>query len=414
MRRSAWQRTISDANGVPVSGVQINVFLNDGITPATIASSAAGAALTNPFVTSTAVAKFFALPGLYVVKATKGGQTQTFSDIEIGARNYREDQGALGGSARDVADITADTTIVSEGGAFRFLTTAVGRPSFAENGLVFAAPYDGTPSSVMIGSGLRANGSRVAFMGRRNAAGSTPQWSELWDKALNPPQAFATDLTAGALLNPGSFGLGGTNSVDFAALGITLDSFSAPSGLFRARAVDTGNKPAGLTDFCFLNMRFNASDQTRLAIGLSGEAWTYASAGGTWGVSGYRRQYDNINAVSAVGFSGGISTGGLMEYGTNANGVYYKHADGRLECIFARTVSMSANTDDVYTWTFPATFINPPNQITTAIGGANVTNIFNVNKAAIASTGLTSAVMRTQVSVAQSHTLSYCAVGRWR
>ena len=416
MRRSAWQRTISDANGVPVSGVQINVFLNDGITPATIASSAAGAALTNPFVTSTAVAKFFALPGLYVVKATKGGQTQTFSDIEIGARNYRDDQGALGGFARDVADITADTTIVSEGGAFRFLTTAVGKPSFAENGLVFAAPYDGTPSSGMIGSGLRANGSRVAFMGRRNAAGSTPQWSELWDKATSPAQSGSlADATAGALLTPGSFGWGGvTTPPTLGPIGATVDTIGIPSGVYRVIAADTGNKPFGNTDYTMADFKYGSTAGSRIAFGVGGEIYSIGYSGGVFNSNGWRRQIDTQNAITPIVWDGARNTGGLLEYGTNANGVYYKHADGRLECIFARTVSMSANTDDVYTWTFPATFINPPNQITTAIGGANVTNIFNVNKAAIASTGLTSAVMRTQVSVAQSHTLSYCAVGRWR
>lgn len=366
MRRSAWQRTITDANGVPVSGVQINVFLNDGITPATIASSAAGAALTNPFVTSTAVAKFFAMPGLYVVKATKDGQTQTFSDVEIGARNYRDDQGALGGTAVIVDNITNDATIVSEGGSFRFTAAATGKPSFVNSGQVWSAPHDGTPFSFMLGVGLRANSSRAAFIGSRGGVGQAPAWVELWDKTTSPAQAHTTDLTAGALLTPGSFGLGATNSVDFGALGITLDSFSAPSGLFRARAVDTGNKPAGITDFCFLNIRYNTSDQVRVALSLTGEAWTFASAGGTWGANGYRRQYDNINALSAVAFAGGLSTGGLMEYGSNSNGQYYKYADGSLVCTSSK-VSTAGNAASgnawlsiLPDWTFPAAFASAP------------------------------------------------------
>lgn len=416
MRRSAWQRTITDANGVPVSGVQINVFLNDGITPATIASSAAGAALTNPFVTSTAVAKFFAMPGLYVVKATKDGQTQTFSDVEIGARNYRDDQGALGGTAVIVDNITNDATIVSEGGSFRFTAAATGKPSFVNSGQVWSAPHDGTPFSFMLGVGLRANSSRAAFIGSRGGVGQAPAWVELWDKTTSPAQAGSlADATAGALLTPGSFGWGGvTTPPTLSPIGATVDTIGIPSGVYRVVAADAGLKPFGLTDYTMADFKYGSTAGSRIAFGVGGEIYSIGYSGGVFNANGWRRQIDTQNAITPIVWDGARNTGGLMEYGINSNGVYYKYADGRLECIFARNVSLSANTDDAYTWTFPAAFVNPPNQITTAIGGASVTNIFNVNKAVITSSGLTSAVMRTQVSVAQSHTLSYCAVGRWR
>lgn len=418
MRRSAWQRTITDSAGVPVTGVQINVYKADGITPATIYSTAAGAALTNPFNTTTAIAKFFADPGVYVIKATKDAQVQTFADEEIGAANYRLDQGALGGYARDIADITAENTIMNEGGAFRFLNTAIGKPSFADNGLIWAAPTDGTPSTNLIGVGLRpSTGTRVAFMGRRNIAGSAPQYTELWDKGINPAQTHLIDVGGdAAMLTAGSFGVGGrATAPQVTLLGGTLDTTTMPSGIYRAVAADTGNKPAGYTDFNFLNMRYNGADQTRIAIGTTGECFTFASAGGVWNATGWRRQYDSLNAQGTVSHDGTKNTGAIMEYGSNANGIYYKYLDGRLECILTRAaVAMTANTDDIYAWTFPAAFATAPACISTNVGGASVTNTFNVNKTAYVSQLATGVTMRTNVSASQTHIVTHVAIGRWR
>lgn len=418
MRRSAWQRTITDSAGVPVTGVQINVYLADGITPATIFSSAAGAALTNPFTTATAIAKFFANPGVYVIKATKDSQVQTFADEEIGAINYRLDQGALGGYPVNVADITNDSGFMNEGGAFRFLNTAIGKPSFADNGLIFAAPYDGGPSTNLIGIGLRPTTfTRVAFIGRRNALGSAPQYTELWDKGINPAQTHLIDVGGGAAMQTaGSFGVGGTSTApQVTLLSGTLDTTTMPSGIYRAVAADTGNKPAGYTDFNFLNMRYNGTDQTRIALGTTGECFTFASAGGVWNSTGWRRQYDSLNAQGTVSHDGTKNTGAIMEYGSNANGIYYKYLDGRLECIFTRSnVAMVANTDDAYAWTFPAAFIAAPACLDTKVNGGSVTNTFNVNKTASANQTTTGATMRTNVSASQNHTLTHVAIGRWR
>lgn len=418
MRRSAWQRTITDSGGVPVSGVQITVFQSNGVTPATIFSTAGGAAQANPFVTPTAVAKFFALPGVYVVQAFKDGQTQTFSDVEIGAKNYRDDQGALGGTAIDVANLTTDTTVMSEGGAFRFLSSATGKPTFADSGLVFAAPSNATPTSLMLGVGSRANSTRVGFMGVRAAPGTAPAWVELWDKALNPPQAFAADIgggVGGPLLTVGSFGLGTpTTPPTLAQVGATMDTGTLPSGLWRIVTSDTGNKPASFGDFSMLNMRHNNVDQQRLAIGLTGEVWSYASTSGVWNATGWRRQYDSLNAQGSVTHDGTKNTGAIMEYGSNANGVYYKYLDGRLECYQTRSAAMAANTEDAFTWTFPAVFASAPSYIGTVIGGGSVTNNFGITKSAYTTQSTTGATMRNQVTVAQTHVQTFCAVGRWR
>lgn len=416
MRRSAWQRTITDSGGVPVLGVQINVFQADGITPATIFSTAAGAAQANPFVTVTPVAKFFALPGVYVIKATKDAQTQTFSDEEIGAKNYRDDQGALGGAAVIVGNMTADATIMSEGGSFRFTAAATGKPSFVNSGQVWAAPHDGTPFTFMMGVGLRAGSTRAAFIGSRGSVGEAPAWLELWDKGLNPAQTNLADDTAGALTTAGSFGWGSkTAPPSLAALGVAADNLNIPAGVYRVQAADLGAKPFGNTDYTFFDVKFNNSiSGSRVAFGIGGEMYSFGYSANTPNSNGWRRQYDSQNALTPVAFAGGLSTGGLLEYGTNANGVYYKYADGRLECYFNRSVAMAANTEAAYTWTFPAAFVAAPSYIGTVIGGASVTNTFGITKSAYTTQTTTGASMRNQVTVAQTHQLTYCAVGRWR
>lgn len=96
MARQAWQRTITDAAGNVLTGVQITVFQADGVTLATIYGQlTGGSALANPFSTGAQTsAKFYADPGRYVVRAFKDGLTQEFTDVDIGGKAVREDLGS--------------------------------------------------------------------------------------------------------------------------------------------------------------------------------------------------------------------------------------------------------------------------------------------------------------------------------
>lgn len=96
MARQAWQRTITDAAGNVLTGVQITVFQADGVTPATIYGQlTGGSALANPFSTGAQTsAKFYADPGRYVVRAFKDGLTQEFTDVDIGGKAVRDDIGS--------------------------------------------------------------------------------------------------------------------------------------------------------------------------------------------------------------------------------------------------------------------------------------------------------------------------------
>lgn len=327
-------------------------------------------------------------------------------------------QFGFGGLAIDLADFTAAGPNV--GRLYRFTNTAVSKPSMISYGSVLSLPYDGSPSTYFLGAGLRADSTRGAFFGYKSGASGAPVWYELWDKTKHPLQSSVTDISGGfgsAPLTPGSFGLGTSSTAALLSTlaSATLDTLTIPSGFYRIIAADPGTKPPGYTDFTMAQLRYNSSDAARLAIGTTGEAFTYASAGGVWNATGWRRQYDTLNALGNVNHDGTKNTGGLLEYGSNANGVYYKYACGRLECILSRTnVAMLANTDDVFSWTFPAAFVSAPLHIGTFVGGASVSNTFNVNKSAYVSQLAASVTMRTNVSVAQNHVLTHVAIGRWR
>lgn len=95
MTRAAWERTITDSAGNVLTGVQIAVFQQDGITPATIYGQlSGGAALSNPFNTGVQTsAKFYADPGRYVIRAVKDGNTKEFTDVDIADKAIRDDVG---------------------------------------------------------------------------------------------------------------------------------------------------------------------------------------------------------------------------------------------------------------------------------------------------------------------------------
>lgn len=83
---------------------------------------------------------------------------------------------------------------------------------------------------------------------------------------------------------------------------------------------------------------------------------------------------DNIGAyrkgtiLGAVSQSGGVPTGAIIEYGSNANGEYIKYADGTMICwadissgsLAISTAFLGGFRSDGQTWTFPAEFSDTP------------------------------------------------------
>lgn len=123
MTRAAWERTITDSAGNVLTGVQIAVFQQDGITPATLYNQlSGGTTISNPFNTGVQTsAKFYADPGRYVIRAIKDGNTKEFTDVDIADKAIRDDVGTA-------AYLTATTSArdATEGRALRVRDFGVG------------------------------------------------------------------------------------------------------------------------------------------------------------------------------------------------------------------------------------------------------------------------------------------------
>ena len=64
----------------------------------------------------------------------------------------------------------------------------------------------------------------------------------------------------------------------------------------------------------------------------------------------------NMNTSSYIPNT--LSSGAIIERGSNANGSYIKYADGTLICTFRIGDTVSENGYTVNTWVFPHSFIN--------------------------------------------------------
>lgn len=133
--RQAWQRSITDDQGNLLTGVQISVFQQDGITPATIYSGLTDAAMPNPFNTGVqTVARFYADPGLYVIRAFKAGVgTQEWLNVDISGWAVRED---LPSAAASTVRNTQSVTLFGD--------------SFAEAFSFNPPPYNGDQLSISV------------------------------------------------------------------------------------------------------------------------------------------------------------------------------------------------------------------------------------------------------------------------
>lgn len=117
--------------------------------------------------------------------------------------------------------------------------------------------------------------------------------------------------------------------------------------------------------------------------------------------------------LGTVSQSGGVPTGALFEYGSNANGSYIRFADGTQICWHAMadldctTAAGALFISSTYTWTLPAAFVSNTYNLS---GTHNNTTRWLVGTAASA----TSATLRT-ISYANGTAVSVrpVAVGRW-
>lgn len=174
-----------------------------------------------------------------------------------------------------------------------------------------------------------------------------------------------TDTTAGRLMKPGDFGIGGS-MVEFSG---NVDNLTAlPNGLYRVLDGATGTKPSGMTAFNLVSIRRGASphgNTSQMAFNdATGEVWARGYDGTVW--TAWNLQYSRANIVGTVSQSGGVPTGAIIERGSNANGVYTMFADGTM--IATHTVTSSASAG--VTWTYPVAFSTAPKIFVTAFAAS--------------------------------------------
>jgi hypothetical protein len=178
----------------------------------------------------------------------------------------------------------------------------------------------------------------------------------------------ATDSTHGRLMallgNTGAFGLGGTFGPQLADLDATviaagLYSFNTGSGT-------TGTNPGFAAGAVLVLQGIGTGTNAPMMIAVERSAsagrmaWR-SSQGGTW--SPWRSVLGRHDILGTVAQSAGQPTGAILETGTNANGRFTRHADGRQICEHTLTATGGATTADgalfrsaTVPWTFPAAF----------------------------------------------------------
>ena len=108
-QREVWQKPVTDTEGNILVGASVTVFEQDGSTLATIYSNLQGGFKDNPFLTSAdGLARFYADPGRYVVRAQKGSFLAENIDVDLSMKALRSDLSdgsadIAGESAKDVA-----------------------------------------------------------------------------------------------------------------------------------------------------------------------------------------------------------------------------------------------------------------------------------------------------------------------
>lgn len=120
--------------------------------------------------------------------------------------------------------------------------------------------------------------------------------------------------------------------------------------------------------------------------------------------------YRRGNLIGAVGQSGGVPTGAVIEHGENANGLYIKFADGTMICYMSKQRSGGNTTEDI---TFPNQSYAYGPKVVSAFEDASLCaiSISNISTSKLRVDG------RRETTYAQAGALPYsymlASFGRW-
>lgn len=133
--------------------------------------------------------------------------------------------------------------------------------------------------------------------------------------------------------------------------------------------------------------------------------------GGTWG--GWRKIYDSTSILGAVGQTGGIPNGAIIERGVNVNGEYIRWADGTQICMAdINGLAVAANSFTTIGFALPAQFINTSYFFHVTAQPTASPDVYGFTYFTSKSTTGIAAVYRNGAT-AQSVSGRYLAIGRW-
>lgn len=148
-------------------------------------------------------------------------------------------------------------------------------------------------------------------------------------------QSSLVDATANRVLTTGSFGIGGPPII------VTNGNCLAdrPSGWYYFNGTIANVPPGAGEGFVFVN-RLSVNDILfEYRPYTTSDCWFCAKSSGSYGpwinvgsAMNADRAYRRGNVLAAVGMSGSVPSGGLVEYGTNSAGRYARFVDGTQIC----------------------------------------------------------------------------------
>lgn len=225
-------------------------------------------------------------------------------------------------------------------------------------------------------------------------------------------QSSASDATSGRLLKVGAFGLGDTliSTPDFDAL--TKTGFYVNSN---AAAVGA---PTAVSNWHVIH--FHNADTVRTQIAFRpGDMRMRRYISSSWG--SWSRIYDQGSVLSAVSQSGGVPTGGLLEYGSNGNGSYLRLADGTQICWKVLSGQGPINTvygagyssASISFGALPASFAAAPGRVLSSFGSSAARSGVEGAGTPSTSDGGSCYLTRMSTSAATDFTVVAVFIGRW-
>ena len=203
-----------------------------------------------------------------------------------------------------------------------------------------------------------------AEQGTNNTAAMTALRVKQAIDFFRPLTTSATDSTAGRMLKVGDFGIGATGNTTVFSGDIGLIQ---STGLYSGGPSTTGG-PANVSldgAKIFHKKWADPNSATQTVHTYSGSSYERHITGGIQ--LPWKMIFDSRNILGTVSQASGIPTGAIIQRGSNANGEFFRFADGTQICTQRlASFSLSGNTTSpTLNWIYPISFSAQPQSFIT-------------------------------------------------